>query len=221
LQAFAGLELAHETCVSINQQGIMAIQHQVFVDDSETPTFCDFLLTSLQEDDEDENDTASQAQSWYRREEDWPSTAVSKTQESHLEHSPQSSLLPTQESRNYKYSPRRTSHAIQDDSNHSQDSDNEESTIRETSAVSAPLFGTVGSVSNTPSQGRRRRIRQRRSIPSSAPESPNGSVNLLQSDNENQNDDSDDTDDRPSTPIRQRSDDERSCSSPELVYGKH
>jgi hypothetical protein len=230
LQAFAGLELAHETCVTINQNGIMAIQHQVFVDASETPTFCDFLLTSLQEDDEDENenDTPSQAQSRYQQE-DRPSTAVSKTQESHLEHSPQSSLLPTQESRNYSpkarttrhVSRRRTSHAIQDDSDNSQESDNEESTIRQTSAVSAPLFGTVGSVSNTPSQ-RRRRTRQRRSIPSSAAESPDGSVDLLQSDNENQNDDdSDDTDDRPSTPIPQRSDDERSCSSPELVYGKH
>ena len=227
LQAFAGLELAHETCVSINQQGIMAIQHQVFVDDSETPTFCDFLLTSLQEEDEDENDAPSQAQSCYQQEEDWPSTAVTKTQQSHLEHSSQSSLLPTQESRKYPpkrttrhSSPGRTSHAIQDDSDNNQASDDEESTIRQTSAVSAPLFGTVGSVSNTPSQRRRRRTRQRRSILTA--ESPNGSVDLLQSDNENQDvDDSDDTDDRPSTPIRQRSDDERSCSSPELVYGKH
>ena len=233
LQAFAGLELAHETCVSINQQGIMAIQHQVFVDDSETPTFCDFLLTSLQEEDEDENEneTLSQAQSFHQQEqeEDWPSTAVTKTQESHLEqeHSSQSSLLPTQESRKYPprrttrhSSPRRTSHAIQDDSDNNQDFDDEESTIRQTSAVSAPLFGTVGSVSNTPSQRRRRRTRQRRSTPTA--ESPNGSVDLLQSDNENQDvDDSDDTNDRPSTPIRQRSDDERSCSSPELVYGKH
>jgi hypothetical protein len=252
LQAFAGLELAHETCVSINQQGIMAIQHQVFVDDSETPTFCDFLLTSLQEDDEDEdengngNATPSQAQSWHhqqqqqQQQQDWPSTAVTKTQESHVDHvsSSQSSLLPTQESRNYSpkartarhSSPTRTSHAIQDDadSGNNKDSDDEESIIHQTSAVSAPLFGTVGAVRNTPSQRRRRRTRQRRSIPSSAAESPNGSVDLLQSDNDNQNDDdSDQTDDRPSpsSPIQQRSnqkdDDERSCSSPELVYGKH
>jgi hypothetical protein len=225
LQAFAGLELAHETCVSINQQGIMAIQHQVFVDDSETPTFCDFLLTSLQEEGEDENDTPSQAQSWYQQEEACPSTGVTKTQESHLAHSSQSSLLPTQEShknspkaRTTRHSsPRRTSHAIQDDSDNGQDSNDEESTIRQTSAVSAPLFRTVGSVSNTPSQQRQRRTRQRRRIPRSTAESPDGSVDLLRSDNENQDDgDSDDT-----TPIRRRSDDERSCSSPELVYGKH
>ena len=75
LQAFQGLELAQETCLTINGMGILAIQHQVLlplhanhhhyhhhhhppqeVHDGLVPTFCDFLMTCLQDDDDDDDD---------------------------------------------------------------------------------------------------------------------------------------------------------------------
>ena len=58
LSAFRGLEIASETCISINRRGMVAIQHQV-VDEhvgNGQPNFVDFIMGCLQDDDEDSND---------------------------------------------------------------------------------------------------------------------------------------------------------------------
>ena len=55
LSAFRGLEIASETCISINRRGMVAIQHQV-VDEhvgNGQPNFVDFIMGCLQDDDED------------------------------------------------------------------------------------------------------------------------------------------------------------------------
>ena len=56
LQSMKALDIANETCLSINQQGMMAIQHQIYLQDSppDTPAFCDFVLVALEEDSDDE-----------------------------------------------------------------------------------------------------------------------------------------------------------------------
>ena len=58
LSAFRGLEIASETCISINRRGMVAIQHQV-VDEhvgNGQPNFVDFIMGCLQDDDEDSDD---------------------------------------------------------------------------------------------------------------------------------------------------------------------
>ncbi|KAG7370489.1 repair protein rad1/Rec1/rad17 [Nitzschia inconspicua] len=75
-QALQPLDMAKETCISVNQQGILAVQHSLTVhrgntsrnldeddDDGTLAVFCDFLLLpmveQLQEDYDDENDKQS------------------------------------------------------------------------------------------------------------------------------------------------------------------
>ena len=58
LSAFRGLEIASETCISINRRGMVAIQHQV-VDEhvgNGQPNFVDFIMGCLQDDDEDSDE---------------------------------------------------------------------------------------------------------------------------------------------------------------------
>jgi len=54
VQGMRGLEVANETCISMNELGMIAIQHQVLdkVGKGE-PNFVDFIMGSIQEDDED------------------------------------------------------------------------------------------------------------------------------------------------------------------------
>ena len=53
-----GCEVASETCVQINKEGVLAIQHQV-VDENSRPSFIDFILAPLLEDDEYEYESQS------------------------------------------------------------------------------------------------------------------------------------------------------------------
>jgi hypothetical protein len=53
-----GLDIAKETCITINTAGMMAIQHQV-VDPlvgERNPSFVDFILCCMEDDDDDEDD---------------------------------------------------------------------------------------------------------------------------------------------------------------------
>lgn len=53
LQGMRGLDIAQETCISINANGMIAIQHQVLdVIGSSEANFIDFLMSAVQEDDE-------------------------------------------------------------------------------------------------------------------------------------------------------------------------
>ena len=57
LSAMRGLEIGCETCISINARGMIAIQHQVLdMVGNGQPNFVDFIMGSLQEDDEDEDE---------------------------------------------------------------------------------------------------------------------------------------------------------------------
>jgi hypothetical protein len=54
---YAGLDIAQETCITINNNGMMAIQHQVIdAQVSENPSFVDFIMCCL-EDEDDGQDT--------------------------------------------------------------------------------------------------------------------------------------------------------------------
>jgi len=56
LQGMRGLDIANETCISINENGMIAIQHQVLDPlGSGEPSFIDFLMTSLEEDVDNES----------------------------------------------------------------------------------------------------------------------------------------------------------------------
>ena len=53
-----GLDIAQETCMSINANGMIAIQHQVLdVIGSSEANFIDFLMSAIQEDDDDNTQT--------------------------------------------------------------------------------------------------------------------------------------------------------------------
>ena len=68
MASFRGLEMAQETCITMNANGMMAVQHQVLLQSSEmgdsdgaeeaptTPCFVEFLLCCLQEDDDDDEE---------------------------------------------------------------------------------------------------------------------------------------------------------------------
>ena len=57
LSAMRGLEIASETCVSINRSGMVAIQHQVLDDvGNGQPNFVDFIMGCLQDEDDDETE---------------------------------------------------------------------------------------------------------------------------------------------------------------------
>ena len=47
LQAFRGLEIADETCLTINTSHMLAIQHQVTTDHGAEPNYVDFIIASI------------------------------------------------------------------------------------------------------------------------------------------------------------------------------
>ena len=54
LSAMRGLEIASETCISINRSGMVAIQHQVLDDvGNGQPNFVDFIMGCLQDEDDE------------------------------------------------------------------------------------------------------------------------------------------------------------------------
>lgn len=58
LASLKGLDIAQETCITINSIGMMAIQHQI-LDPSvggESPSFVDFILCSLKDDGDDDDE---------------------------------------------------------------------------------------------------------------------------------------------------------------------
>ena len=188
LQAFKGLELAQETCLSVNEQGIMAIQHQVLpseeiatnMNGESTPTFLDFILVSLADDDEDEfsqsQSQASQSQSQVRGG-GWSATMTphDADDQSTLGPPPRSMLsqstIGTSLTRDHSQSHRRTQQqgqSIDFDDRSSTDSeggnyDRDEEEDDAPSAV-APLFETVPlSMASASVASPHRRRRQRRS----------------------------------------------------------
>lgn len=65
LASLKGLDIAQETCITINAIGMMAIQHQI-LDPSvggESPSFIDFILCSLKDDDENDDEESNRFRS--------------------------------------------------------------------------------------------------------------------------------------------------------------
>ena len=63
LASFQGLEIAQETCLTVNEAGMIAIQHQVVdaVVGDGNPCFVDHILCCLQDDDEEDDDEQEDA----------------------------------------------------------------------------------------------------------------------------------------------------------------
>lgn len=58
--AMRGLEFAEETCISINENGMIAIQHQILDTVGQgSPNFVDYIMTCLLNDDDESSATAS------------------------------------------------------------------------------------------------------------------------------------------------------------------
>jgi Repair protein Rad1/Rec1/Rad17 len=61
LESMRGLDIADETCITMNTAGMMAIQHQVLDSTvSDSPSFVDFILCCIQ-DEEDDGETMESA----------------------------------------------------------------------------------------------------------------------------------------------------------------
>lgn len=202
LGSMRGLDLAEETCITINDQGMMAIQHQVLerqVGDG-SPHFVDVIMVALKEDEEDGEDPSRSGQV--------PSQHVSPSQS-------RGSVA----SRTYLSATDRSSRYTADGDD---EDDDEESHVLSSSA--APLFGSLVDDSTTTTSPRRKRrvtSSQRRRVASAeeseSSESENASVNLLAS---SEDEDMEETEPLDVTAgVSRRRDRDRS-SSPELVYGR-
>ena len=187
LQSMKALDIASETCLSINQEGMMAIQHQIFLQDSDAAAFCDFVLVALEEDSEDEDDPTTVI---YEDDQEDETTigdgTLSSASSSRLSHSQlsssQTSSLPPRSKASRR--PRRNtrkdeaSEAMEDTNTHQADSsstddeDDKDGRQQDDEGTSpslvAPLFGTVVNgqslsvSSSTPIQQAEARRRQRR-----------------------------------------------------------
>jgi hypothetical protein len=241
LGSMRGLDIAEETCITVNSNGMMAIQHQVINRDvgDNSPCFVDFIMCCLEhEDDDDEaNDEASRAMN---------GSVASQSRWSQSQGYDRSAAasVATQSQAATSVRSRRSAkgRSSADDS----DSDEGESHMLSTSA--APLFGSVvdDASSHTPDTRSTTSSRKARKIVVSAARQENKtsrnqhrhkktdsdddasvhSRNLLASSSSDTGDSSED-ETQPldvtamaSTPAR-RFDREAECSSPELVYGRH
>ena len=230
---------AHETCISVNQQGILAIQHQLLCHDN-IAAFCDGLLLPLIEEDDDEEEEEKE----YYGIDDHDDNTTTATFTSNQ----------TQEERQYRrqdnntpaYSPsptnasRRSQPSLLDNNNNhnngcgssqddEDDDDDDEEKEQEQEATSSVFFGSLSMEETTTgitpgtSQRRRRaqrkrlRQQQRQSLSEQQQEQQHATASpdrLMQS--QSSNDDYDDDDDDDDNGHEQ----DRYCSSPEVVYGK-
>eukprot|EP00978_Attheya_sp_CCMP212_P041386 scaffold236761_cov44-Attheya_sp.AAC.1 len=63
LSGMRGLDIAEETCISINSAGMIANQHQVLdTVGNGQPNFVDFIMSCLEDEEDDEDDTESSTQ---------------------------------------------------------------------------------------------------------------------------------------------------------------
>eukprot|EP00978_Attheya_sp_CCMP212_P000864 scaffold1856_cov56-Attheya_sp.AAC.3 len=193
LSGMRGLDIAEETCISINSAGMIAIQHQVLdTVGNGQPNFVDFIMSCL-EDEDDEDDAES---STHR-----PPTQLSQqTSNTHddiyssmrQEHDEEEPRIPSPR----RHLPKRqapplsNNNPVQEDCEMGSGSDSDD--FQGVVSAAAHLFGTVGDVgasSNTQhrtvnsSSGRRaRRYRQ-----SSSSQHPSPSTQQRSSSNNNNN----------------------------------
>jgi hypothetical protein len=212
LASMRGLDVAQETCITINAKGMMAIQHQVVdaaVGDG-NPNFVDFIMCCLQEDDDEDEDEASRVPS-------------------QLDNDPSTTTL-SQNSSTQAQSRASMTHESSCRGNDS-GSETEDGSHPLTSSV-APLFGTVHTTASTRRMTlqRRRRMklgRQRRKRDDDDTTDGETSVALLdQPDDQSSSSENDDEETQAldvtavSSPIRHSTNSDDECSSPEVVYGR-
>jgi hypothetical protein len=248
LASLRGLDIAEETCITVNNNGMMAIQHQVInreVGDG-SPCFVDFIMCCLElesDDEDDENQDKEQDES--------RAASQSQTQASYATTRDRSvaASQTTVASKSHRSS--YSSHR-----NHNSDSDSDDAESHMISSSVAPLFSSVvadashssGSPDTRSTHTSRKYRRTGAAATAAAPPKKQfnlkknkdrhaasfGSPNLLassssdcedhdtSSEEEEESQPLDITAMASSTPRKHTSLDERDseCSSPELVYGR-
>jgi hypothetical protein len=233
LGSMKGLEIAEETCITMNANGMMAIQHQVLDQQAGNgnPNFVDFIMCCL-EDDEDEEE---------EQKEDEPASSQNSTQASAA-----TGWTQTQEST--RQSVRSGAHSISgltdaNSSRHTYDDEDEsdEDQSLHPSISAAPLFGSVvRDVDTSPSSeaaSRSVRRRTRRPLSSSGRRivddddgdgDGNGSGggsdtsrNLLDDTDSEREEETEPLDVTISSAGQRRGNRADDCPSPEVVYEQH
>jgi len=245
LRSMRGLEIAQETCITVNNIGMMAIQHQVIESEvgDGNPNFVDFIMCCLEDDDEEHTDDEHTANG---NEQEEAATAGNGASQNSSSSSPTSAFSVSSIHRGRHSAGKVTQYSGQRVGNDG-DGNDEESDTELTSVSAAPLFGRVvrDSSSGSPmSRSVRRRLRRpvgsrssygsrsysRRSGFSNdddADSDGNASRNLLESDNSDKNGDDELEEEEETQPLdvtacaspRSEQRHREECASPELVYG--
>ena len=226
LGSMRGLEIAEETCITMNNNGMMAIQHQVIdqqVGDG-NPNFVDFIMCCLEEEEDEDSDkeeeqeqstSGQQSTQESPRSLGWTQTQVLTANQRVTQEEPRSAKC----SRSVVSS--RHSNVDDDDD---EDDDDEESNLPDVSA--APLFGTVVRDTSATSSSYGRRNRRPTSSSSSRrrvedDHDSDASPNLLAgSEDEEHEEETQPLDITAPASPRLCREEREDCSSPELVYGR-
>ena len=216
LGSMKGLDIAKETCITLNSNGMMAIQHQVVEtgpaarDGPADPNYMDFILCCLEEDDEEEEDGST-------------GNSQESTQESQSFRGRIQRTAPQSESRPQSRHPSRSqSLSLSDSDTENDEPDDRAMEVELQKSSVARLFGSVVAAKDASPEGNALAARRRRPPPAGKGEK---SHSMDTSDNETEEED-EDFELRAfhaSSPRRHpttRTDDAE-CSSPELVYGRH
>jgi hypothetical protein len=234
LSGMRGLDIAEETCISINSAGMIAIQHQVLdTVGNGQPNFVDFIMSCLEdEDNEDDAESNHRPTQLSQQTSNTHDDIYSSMRQEDEEEVPR---IPSPRRRSPKrQAPLSNNNPVQEDREMESGSDSDD--FQGVVSAAAHLFGTVGDVgasSNTQqrtinsSSGRR----ARRYRPSSS-QQPSPSIQQRSSNNNKRNKvyDTESEDDEfedsldvtaaittPSRAKKQR--DTEISSSPELLYG--
>ncbi|GKY90404.1 hypothetical protein MPSEU_000014300 [Mayamaea pseudoterrestris] len=249
LASLRGLEIAEETCITVNNNGMMAIQHQVIHRDvgDGSPCFVDFIMCCLELDSDDEEE--EQSHSPNSGQED-ASQAVSQSHTQATYASNRNRSLATSQTQSVASQSQATCRNGHDNDS---DSDGDDAQSHMMPSSVAPLFGSIvaepshnaGETPDSHSTRRKtRRValahskkqshrRQRKNRGGNGDDDSVGSSNLLAS-SESDRHDSSSSEEEESQPLdvtamaasppRKRTslndDRDSECSSPELVYGR-
>jgi Repair protein Rad1/Rec1/Rad17 len=229
-ESMRGLDIAEETCITMNNAGMMAIQHQVFDRTlSDSPSFVDFILCWLLEEEDDEQsepvaatheNTSPRSMAWSQSQDGASATTTIATRKSRV----------VSHKKMFPYD-------CDDDKEEDSKTRSDESSHYQTSASEARLFGSVvaeeSQQSPPSSRASSRKVRRRtrrplkkrsRAIDKTSNSDSEGSRNLLAgSDDDDENMEETEPLDvtaLASPPRNKRDHREDECSSPELVYGQ-
>jgi len=227
-ESMRGLDIASETCITMNTAGMMAIQHQVCDQtlSDNTPSFIDFILCCLQNDEDDSDDDEQNTVASSRatpRQSSWLSQQTQDGAETTA-----ASIASSRVVTNKKTVVHGQNGAADDDSVDGHDDDDGSSRYPTSSAASdTRLFGSVVAeaavdANSSVASSSHRNVRRRRRRDTSRHRRPQAGSD---------NGDDDEEEDEPPLDVtalaspprpRRRGDHQREddCSSPELLYGQ-